>query len=142
MDETTKVTIGYKSEYDHLKEGQYYITISCNADCNPECLYHFYRNEQLVHKVDGTISVLAGRNMSGQYTCLAKNSIMKTYKISTNFADISIKCMFKKCFLLRLKVICVFNVCARLYTVNAIYVILGLIDLLFRQIRIFHFWLF
>lgn len=56
--------------------------------------------------------------MSGRYTCSAKNSIMKTYKISTNFVDISIKCMFKKSVLLRLKVICVFNVCARLYTVK------------------------
>lgn len=98
IDETTKVTIGYRSKYDHLKEGQYYITISCNADCNPECFYQFYRDEQLVHKVDGTIRVLASRNMSGRYTCSAKNSVMKTYKISTNFVDISIKCMFIKVF--------------------------------------------
>lgn len=95
------------SEYDHLKEGNYYITISCNADCNPECSYQFYRDEHLVHKDGGRISILAGRNMSGRYTCSAKNSIMKTYKISTNFVDINIKCMFKKCVLLRLKVICV-----------------------------------
>ena len=41
-----------------------------------------------------------------------------------------------------LKVICVCSVlCSYIYCKYAIYVILGLIDLLFRQIRIVHFWL-
>ena len=110
IDDTTKVTIRYRCKFDHLKEGQDYITISCIADCNPECSYQFYRDEQLVHRVDRTISVLAGRNMSGRYTCSAKNSVMKTYKISSNFVDINVKCMFESVFCYVKSNMCLFSV--------------------------------
>nr|XP_022328442.1 uncharacterized protein LOC111127521 [Crassostrea virginica] len=86
---TTNVTIQYSSDYGHLKEGQDYIRISCNADCNPECSYQYYKDNKFVNDPDRRL--LVDRKMSGRYICSAKNSFMNAYKDSTNFVDINIK---------------------------------------------------
>nr|XP_022320238.1 hemicentin-1-like isoform X2 [Crassostrea virginica] len=88
---TTTVKIQTSSGSGNIKEGQDYIRIDCNADCNPECSYKFYRDEQLTHVGDRGLLSKANRNMSGRYTCSAKNDIMNSYKNSTNFVDVNIK---------------------------------------------------
>ena len=98
VDGTTNVTIQYSSDYGHLKEGQDYIRISCNADCNPECSYQYYKDNKFVNDPDRRL--LVDRKMSGRYICSAKNSFMNAYKDSTNFVDINIKCTFKNKYVL------------------------------------------
>nr|XP_034300021.1 hemicentin-1-like [Crassostrea gigas] len=83
------VTIQYSSWYRHLIEGQDYITFTCNADCNPGCSYLYYQNGKLLNK--RYINERVYRNMSGRYTCSAKNSIIDTYKNSSNSQDINIR---------------------------------------------------
>ncbi|XP_065931662.1 carcinoembryonic antigen-related cell adhesion molecule 5 [Magallana gigas] len=83
------VTIQYSSWYDHLIEGQDYITLTCNADCNPECSYLFYQNGKLMNNAYTWRPIY--RNMSGRYTCSAKNSIVDMYRISSNFVTINTK---------------------------------------------------
>lgn len=82
----------YPSSYENfsLVERVDYINITCKADCYPECTYLFYQNGKLLNNT--YINKLVHRNMSGRYTCVAKNSILNTYKNSSNFEDINIKC--------------------------------------------------
>nr|XP_034303529.1 uncharacterized protein LOC117681763 [Crassostrea gigas] len=83
------VRIHYWSSYEHLIEGQDRLTISCDADCQPMCTYLFYQNEKLLNK--RYIKELVHRNMSGRYTCAAKNSLMNAYRNSSNIQNIKIK---------------------------------------------------
>lgn len=83
----------YSSWNDQLIEGRDYITLTCNADCNPECYYMFYKNGKLLNK--RYINERVHRNMSGRYTCSAKNSIADTNKNSSNSQDINIRCKYE-----------------------------------------------
>ncbi|XP_065931658.1 hemicentin-1-like [Magallana gigas] len=83
------VRIHYWSSYEHLIEGQDRLTISCDADCQPMCTYLFYQTEKLLNK--RYIKELVHRNMSGRYTCAAKNSLMNAYRNSSNIQNIKIK---------------------------------------------------
>nr|XP_034303525.1 obscurin-like [Crassostrea gigas] len=53
------------------------------------CTYLFYHNEKLLDKM--YINELVHRNMSGRYTCAAKNSLINTYRNSSNSQNIKIK---------------------------------------------------
>lgn len=90
IDAPENVTIQYSSWYDHLIEGQDYITLTCNADCDPGCSYKFYQNGKLMN--NAYTSRLVYRNMSGRYTCSATNALVDTHMNSSNFVDINIKC--------------------------------------------------
>lgn len=91
IDAPKYVTIQYWSSHKHLIEGQDKLTIACNADCQPRCIYLFYQNEKLLNKRYTNEPV--HRNMSGLYTCAAKNSLMNTCRNSSNSQNIKIKCM-------------------------------------------------
>lgn len=94
VDSPTNVSIQYRSHYGHFIEKQDYIIISCIADCNPVCSYQYCKNGKLLK--EGSIGKLylwpAQRNMSGRYSCSAKNSLMNFYQNSSNIVDINIKC--------------------------------------------------
>nr|XP_034303515.1 hemicentin-2-like [Crassostrea gigas] len=83
------VTIQYKSLHKHLIEGQDRLTITCDADCQPMCTYLFYQNEKLLNKT--YIYEPVHKNMSGRYSCAAKNSLMNAYRNSSNIQNIKIK---------------------------------------------------
>eukprot|EP00105_Crassostrea_gigas_P045799 XP_019929947.1 PREDICTED: hemicentin-1 [Crassostrea gigas] len=83
------VTIQYRSSLEHLIEGQDRLTITCDADCQPRCTYLFYQNEKLLNKEYA--QEVVHRNMSGRYTCAAKNSLMNAYRNSSNIQNIKIK---------------------------------------------------
>lgn len=83
--------IQHWSSHNHLIEGQDRLTITCIADCQPRCTYLFYQNEELLNKE--YIHEVVHRNMSGRYTCAAKNSLMNAYRNSLNIRNIKIKCM-------------------------------------------------
>lgn len=85
------MTIQYRSSLKHLIEAQDRLTITCDADCQPMCTYLFYQNEKLLDK--RYINELLHRNMSGRYTCAARNSLMNAYRNSSNSQNIKIKCM-------------------------------------------------
>ncbi|XP_056012164.1 hemicentin-1-like [Ostrea edulis] len=84
------VTIQYTSDTEELWEGSGTITITCNADCNPQCNYHIYRDGGWFYT--GKTKVLAmDRKNSGNYICTSKNSVITTYTTSSNTIRLDIK---------------------------------------------------
>ena len=87
------VRIEYAADDGNLWEGSGYITIRCNADCNPPCdSYQIYHNDTL-KDASKEIKITKTRENSGRYYCSASNSVGRGYVQSGNVANISIKCM-------------------------------------------------
>ena len=75
-----------------LWEGSGYITIRCNADCNPPCdRYQIYYNDTLKY-TSKEIKITKTRENSGHYYCSASNSGGQDYAQSRNIVNITIKC--------------------------------------------------
>nr|XP_022322817.1 B-cell receptor CD22-like [Crassostrea virginica] len=85
------VRIAYAADDEQLWEGSGYITIRCNADCNPLCdRYLIYHNDTL-KDTSKEIKITKTRENSGRYYCSASNSVGRGYVQSGNVANISIK---------------------------------------------------
>ena len=86
------VRIEYAADDGDLWEGSGYITIRCNADCNPPCdRYQIYHNNTL-KDTSKEVKITKTRENSGRYSCSASNSGGRVYSQSLNVAYIIIKC--------------------------------------------------
>ncbi|XP_056012174.1 hemicentin-1-like [Ostrea edulis] len=87
------VTIQYTSDTDELWEGNGTITITCNADCNPQCKFLMYRNGRYRQRVSSekTKVLTMNRRYSGGYSCEAWNSVRRTPVNSSNSITLDIK---------------------------------------------------
>ncbi|XP_056009289.1 carcinoembryonic antigen-related cell adhesion molecule 5-like [Ostrea edulis] len=87
----TNVTIQYTSDRDELWEGDGKISITCNADCNPQCnRWSLYHNRHWLSSKK-TYTFAMDRENSGQYSCTARNSVQGTNVKSSNTVRLHLK---------------------------------------------------
>lgn len=92
LDGPREAVLSVNSTYT-IKEGDSSKSISCTADCYPDCRVHWTREE------DGNSSTVifpdtVTRNMSGTYTCVAVNPESSNASISTLSLTVQCKRVF------------------------------------------------